>query len=90
MTDTYFILSLFQNPLPPFPLWQVVENTWVVLRDQGAVIEEPVEDEDGDGGEKVFDEKTGLQQPADVVEIHLGDQKVSNTLETDVRTEDIR
>ena len=49
-----------------------------------------MEDEDGDSGEKVFDEKTGLQQPADVVEIHLGDQKVSNTVETDVRTEDIR
>lgn len=69
---------------------QVFENAWLALRDQGAVIEEPLEDDDGEGGEKVFDEKLALLEPS-VIEIRLNEQKsVADSPDNDLRTEGVR
>ena len=49
----------------------------MILRDQGAVIEEAVDDEEGDDNEKSYSEKVDLPGPEpgedrDVTEIHIG------------------
>lgn len=58
-----------------------MDNAWLVLREQGAVIEEAVEDGDedptGDEKERILDEKAGLgSTPSSVAEIRIDEPKV--------------
>ena len=61
---------------------KVKDRAWLVLREQGAMIEEAVDDDgDGDGDEKdVHEEKVENDPPhgvVPVVEIGNGDEKIS-------------
>ncbi|TFK48950.1 hypothetical protein OE88DRAFT_1633535 [Heliocybe sulcata] len=65
---------------------EVAERTWVVIREQGAVIEEPAEDdEDGEAtGEKekigeILNEKFGLHEEAPVDAIQVDEEKERGT-----------
>lgn len=73
---------------------KVFEGSYLVFREQGAIIEEADDDEDGDGEPESFNEKDGL---AEKIALHLQDQRrsevdvadlhprVSNGEEVDVR-----
>ncbi|KAG1798989.1 uncharacterized protein HD556DRAFT_1231803 [Suillus plorans] len=73
---------------------KVVESSYLVFREQGAIIEEADDEEDGDGEPESFNEKDGL---AEKIALHLQDQqrsevgvadihpRVSNREEVDVR-----
>lgn len=53
---------------------EVMERTWLVLREQGSVIEEALDDDDGDDGEKAISEKTaglGVSVPPEVLEVNV-------------------
>ncbi|EPQ52360.1 hypothetical protein GLOTRDRAFT_140707 [Gloeophyllum trabeum ATCC 11539] len=61
---------------------EVSERTWMVIREQGALIEEPVEDEEGEEGDgekekvaEILNEKFGLHEDGPVEEIHVDDAK---------------
>lgn len=53
---------------------KVFEGSYLVFREQGAIIEEADDDEDGDGEPESFNEKDGL---AEKIALHLQDQQRS-------------
>lgn len=61
---------------------KVFESSYLVFREQGAIIEEADDEEDGDGDLESFDEKDGL---AEKIALHLQDQQPSDTSVADVR-----
>lgn len=55
---------------------QVTDETWLILREQGAIVEEAADDENGEEGEKVISEKlSGLG--LDVVQPPVAELSVS-------------
>ncbi|KAG1760429.1 hypothetical protein EDD22DRAFT_901244 [Suillus occidentalis] len=61
---------------------KVFEGSYLVFREQGAIIEEADDDEDGDGEPESFNEKDGL---AEKIALHLQDQQRSEVGVVDVR-----
>ncbi|KZT24873.1 hypothetical protein NEOLEDRAFT_1134568 [Neolentinus lepideus HHB14362 ss-1] len=74
---------------------EVAERTWMVIREQGAVIEEPVEDDEDDAhSEKakigeILNEKLGLHDQAPVDEIQVDAEKQRSGEEAPGRDESI-
>lgn len=60
---------------------KVFEGSYLVFREQGAIIEEADDDEDGDGEPESFNEKDGL---AEKIALHLEDQQQSEVGVVDV------
>jgi hypothetical protein len=50
--------------------FKVADSTWVILREEGAIIEEADDDDANDGTEEIFDEKDAL---AEKIGLHLQD-----------------
>ena len=63
-----------------------MEKTHLILRDQGSVIEEAVDDDGEEGGEKNFSEKVDVHEPDEsgrtVTEIHI--EPDGSHIQTDV------
>ncbi|KAG2156877.1 uncharacterized protein EDB93DRAFT_1126150 [Suillus bovinus] len=60
---------------------KVFESSYLVFREQGAIIEEVDDEEDGDGEPESFDEKDGL---AEKIALHLQDQQRSEVGVADI------
>jgi len=60
---------------------QVFEDSYLTFREQGAIIEEADDDEDGDGEPESFNEKDTL---AEKIALHLQDQQRSEVTVADV------
>jgi hypothetical protein len=60
---------------------KVFEDSYLTFREQGAIIEEADDDEDGDGGPESFNEKDSL---AEKIALHLQDQQRSEVVVADV------
>lgn len=66
----YVYLCVSLHPSHNFILFQVADSAWVILREEGAIIEEADDDDANDGTEETFDEKDAL---AEKIGLHLQD-----------------
>jgi hypothetical protein len=68
------IITPYKASLSSDHALQVFEDSYLVFREQGAIIEEADDDEDGGGEPESFNEKDGL---AEKIALHLQDQQRS-------------